>query len=49
MERQRDRKKTGRVGRKKRVEGWWISMTWSRSPERKETNKNRKHGLDRLH
>lgn len=40
---QLDRKKETASGRMK------ISVTWSHSPERKETNKNRKHGLDRLH
>lgn len=43
-----DRSKKAQVGRQS-VEGWWISMTWSHNPERKETNKNRKHGLDRLY
>lgn len=49
MARQRDRKR--QVGRQREAEGgrMRISMTWSHSPERKETNKNRKHGLDRLH
>lgn len=47
MEGKIDRKKV-QVGRQS-VEGWWISMTWSHNPERKETNKNRKHGLDRLY
>lgn len=33
------------------VEGWRLSVMWSCSPEKKEkeTNNNRKHGLDRLY
>lgn len=51
------KKKTGRVGRTESGR-MWISMMWSHSPDRKkernkeikkQTNKNRKHRLDRLH
>lgn len=43
IKKQLDRQKETEGGRMR------ISMTWSHSPEGKETNKNRKHGLDRLH
>lgn len=49
MERDRKTEKTGRLTERDKGGRMRISITWSHSPERKETNKNRKHGLDRLH